>query len=400
MILPFELGRSSAGRPVTQASEIDDSSGVSQQEVNELVKGGFINVTRQYNLGVSDLVDVLDAIASDPKEGITTPGVIITFLTDEGWKTKQYQGGDLDDPESWKDIDTSEILERVISENNSHHSARFDYVVEGEINFEDERLVNVPTMSYVVWCKNYGVFALRTGTSQSNYKYYQEWEGEEPYHEGGLPHLDKLYICGKHLYMYDIDNNKLVEVGSNGTSGIFNVTTQVPIQGFYVLCDTQNTTISAVHAAWRAEKAVSGLIISFEISAGIWKTYQYIGRTLTEQNWLNPENWKDFGSLAAGSETHVIIDDLIGAPIAGEYYTLETAVARLVAYQNESGVNYAKKGLVISYKVGENTMETKQFQGEISDFGPKRTARRFCLQAVLTLISLQASSSTPKQKVS
>lgn len=369
MILPFELGRSSAGRPVTQATEIDDSSGVSQQEVNELVKGGFINVTRQYNLGVSDLVDVLDAIASDPKEGITTPGVIITFLTDEGWKTKQYQGGDLDDPESWKDIDTSEILERVISENNSHHAARFDYVVEGEINFEDEKLVNVPTMSYVVWCKNYGVFALRTGTSQSNYKYYQEWEGEEPYHEGGLPHLDKLYICGKHLYMYDIDNNKLIEVGSNGTSGIFNVTTQVPIQGFYVLCDTQNTTISAVHAAWRAEKAVSGLIISFEISAGIWKTYQYIGRTLTEQNWLNPENWKDFGSLAAGSETHIIIDDLIGAPIAGEYYTLETAVARLVAYQRESGVNYAKKGLVISYKVGENTMETKQFQGEISDFG-------------------------------
>ena len=370
MILPFELGRSSAGRPVTQATEIDDSSGVSQQEVNELVKGGFINVTRQYDLGVSDLVDVLDAIASDPKEGITTPGVIITFLTDEGWKTKQYQGGDLDDPESWKDIDTSEILERVIIENNSHHSARFDYVVEGEINFEDERLVNVPTMSYVVWCKNYGVFALRTGTSQSNYKYYEEWEGEEPYHDGGLPHLDKLYICGKHLYMYDIDNNKLVEVGSNGTSGIFNVTTQVPIQGgYYVLCDSVNTEVSAVHAAWRAEKAVSGLIISFEISAGIWKTYQYIGRTLTEVNWCNPDNWKDFGSLAAGSETHIVIDDLIGAPIAGNYYTLETAVARLVAYQTETGVTYAKKGLVISYRTGENEMETKQFQGQVSDFG-------------------------------
>lgn len=369
MILPFELGRSGSGRAVTKATEIDDASGVSQQEVNELVIGGFINVTRRYNLGVSDLVDVLDAIASDPKVGITTPGVIITFLTDEGWKTKQYKGGDLDDAESWKDIDTSEILDRVIGENNSHHSARFDYVVEGEINFEDEKLVNVPVMSYVVWCKNYGVFALRTGTSQSNYKYYPEWEGEEPYHDGGLPHLDKLYICGKHLYMYDLDNNKLIEVGSNGTSGIFNVTTQVPIQGFYVLCDTQNTTISAVHAAWRAEKAVSGLIISFEISAGIWKTYQYIGRTLTEQNWLNPENWKDFGSLAAGSETHIIIDDLIGAPIAGEYYTLETAVARLVAYQSEASVNYAKKGLIISYKTGENTMETKQFQGEVTDFG-------------------------------
>ena len=369
MILPFELGRSAGGRAVTKASEIDDSSGVSQQEVNELVKGGFINVTRLYNIGVSDLVDVLDAIASDPKEGITTPGVIITFLTDEGWKTKQYQGGDLDDPESWKDIDTSEILERVISENNSHHSARFDYVVEGEINFEDERLVNVPVMSYVVWCKNYGVFALRTGTSQSNYKYYEEWEGEEPYHEGGLPHLDKLYICGKHLYMYDLDNNKLIEVGSSSASSIFNVTNSVPIQGFYVLVDQQNTEISAVHAAWRAEKAASGLIMSFEISAGIWKTYQYIGKTVNETNWLNRDNWKDFGSLAAGSETYIIIDEMIGAPVAGDYYTLESAVARLVAYQQQTSVNYAKKGLIISYRTGENTMETKQFQGQITDFG-------------------------------
>ena len=369
MILPFELGRSAGGRAVTKSTEIDDASGVSQQEVNELVIGGFINVTRRYNLGVSDLVDVLDAIASDPKVGITTPGVIITFLTDEGWKTKQYQGGDLDDAESWKDIDTSEILDRVIGENNSHHSARFDYVVEGEINFEDERLVNVPVMSYVVWCKNYGVFALRTGTSQSNYKYYEEWEGEEPYHEGGLPHLDKLYICGKHLYMYDLDNNKLIEVGSSSASSIFNVTNSVPIQGFYVLVDQQNTEISAVHAAWRAEKAASGLIMSFEISAGIWKTYQYIGKTVNETNWLNRDNWKDFGSLAAGSETYIIIDEMIGAPVAGEYYTLESAVARLVAYQQQTSVNYAKKGLIISYRTGENTMETKQFQGQITDFG-------------------------------
>lgn len=369
MILPFELGRTAGGRAVTKATEIDDASGVSQQEVNELVIGGFINVTHQYHLGVSDLVDVLDAIASDPKVGITTAGVIITFLTDEGWKTKQYQGGDLTNPESWKDIDTSEILDRVISDNNSHHSARFGFVVEGEINFEDEKLINVPLQSDVVWCKNYGVFALRTGTSPAFFKYYEEWEGGESYHKGGVPHLDKLYICDDHLYMYDIDNGKLIEVGSNGTSGIFNVTTQVPIQGFYVLCDTQNTTISAVHAAWRSDKAASGLIMSFEISAGIWKTYQYIGKTVNETNWLNKDNWKDFGSLAAGSETYIIIDEMIGAPIAGEYYTLESAVARLVAYQQETSVIYAKKGLIISYRTGENMMETKQFQGQVTDFG-------------------------------
>ena len=152
-------------------------------------------------------------------------------------------------------------------------------------------------------------------------------------------------------------------------ASIFNATTEKPITGYYVLVDTENTSMSAVHAAWNAKKAVSGLILSFELSAGIWKTYQYIGKTVTETNWMNVENWKDFGSLAAGSETYIIINDLIGAPVAGDYYTLETAVARLVAYQQTSGVNYAKKGLIIAYANGENTMETKQFQGEVSDFG-------------------------------
>ena len=155
----------------------------------------------------------------------------------------------------------------------------------------------------------------------------------------------------------------------SSVAGIYNVTNEIPVQGYYVLCDAQNPTLSAVHAVWNAQMALSGLIISFEISAGIWKTYQYIGRTVTEVNWKNADNWKDFGSLAAGSETYIIIDEMIGAPIAGEYYTLESAVARLVAYQQETGVNYAKKGLIISYRTGENVMETKQFQGEVTDFG-------------------------------
>ena len=151
-------------------------------------------------------------------------------------------------------------------------------------------------------------------------------------------------------------------------SSIFNATNEIPIRGYYVLSDDTNQELSAVHAAWNAGKAVSGLIISFEIGAGIWKTYQYIGKTVTETNWMNEENWKDFGSLAAGSEPYIIIDDLIGAPVAGEFYTLETAVTRLVGYQRETGVTYAKKGLVISYRTAENVMETKQFQGEVTGF--------------------------------
>ena len=86
-------------------------------------------------------------------------------------------------------------------------------------------------------------------------------------------------------------------------------------------------------------------------------------------NWYNTENWKDFGSLAAGSENYIVIDNLCGAPHIGEFYTLATAVSRLIEYQKETGVTYAKKGLIISYRTAENVMETKQFQGEVSGFG-------------------------------
>lgn len=168
---------------------------------------------------------------------------------------------------------------------------------------------------------------------------------------------------------YNHDNWKDFGNGGAAVGNIYNVTNEVPISGFYELCDPNNPTVSAVHVAWEKGMAVSGLIISFEMASGIWKTYQYTGRTLTEENWTAETNWKDFGSLAAGSESYIVIDTLIGAPSVGNFYTLESAVTALMAYQKETGVTYAKQGLVISYKVSENTMETKQFQGVVSDFG-------------------------------
>jgi hypothetical protein len=207
--------------------------------------------------------------------------------------------------------------------------------------------------------------------------YYYKYNTKELYVSNDVPVFVSVPLSGDVIYVRKDKN--IPYIWKDGDmkpiapedipASIFNATNEIPVRGYYVLCDAQNEELSAVHAAWNAGKAVSGLIISFEIAAGLWKTYQYIGKTVTSANWLNTDNWKDFGSLAAGSETYIIINDLIGAPIAGEYYTLETAVARLVAYQNESGVTYAKKGLIISYRTGENEMETKQFQGEVTDFG-------------------------------
>ena len=87
-----------------------------------------------------------------------------------------------------------------------------------------------------------------------------------------VPYSEKQFIFGSSIYMYDADSAELTQIGGSSVSSIFNATNEVPIQGFYVLCDTENTAKSAVHAAWNAKKAVTGLIISFEVGAGIWKT--------------------------------------------------------------------------------------------------------------------------------
>lgn len=164
----------------------------------------------------------------------------------------------------------------------------------------------------------------------------------------------------------DVDNLKAAVDNMSSVAGIFNVTNEVTIKGYYVLIDNENTTISAVHATWNAGKRVSGIIISFEYEAGKWKTYQYVGKEVSEANWKNESNWRDFGNLAAGSETYVIIDNLVPSVVG--YYTLESALTALLTYQTQNNVNYAKKGMIISYSVGENVMETKQFQGEVNDF--------------------------------
>ena len=258
-----------------------------------------------------------------------------------------------------------EAVEALKADNMAHHAIKIGGIVTGAITIQQTGIINV-LPSEVYFSESLGQFVVKR-----HGKYYNAWNTQDNWMQPDTttPYTEKQYILGSDIYMYDADDADLKQVGGSSSSGIFNVTNQVPISGYYVLCDTENTGISAVHAAWNAKKATSGLIISFEVGSGIWKTYQFIGKTVNEVNWYNSENWKDFGSLAAGSETYIIIDDMIGAPLAGEFYTLTTAVTRLIEYQRETGVSYAKKGLIISYRTAENVMETKQFQGEVTGFG-------------------------------
>ena len=144
-------------------------------------------------------------------------------------------------------------------------------------------------------------------------------------------------------------------------ASIFNATNEIPVRGYYVLCDPNNQSLSAVHAAWNADKAVSGLIISFESGASIWKTYQYIGKTVTEANWFDESNWKDFGSLAAGSESYVDINNLLDNTVV---YSLSAALEALKNYMEKTNTDYRKQGMIVAYKSSEdNEVECKQYKG-------------------------------------
>lgn len=232
--------------------------------------------------------------------------------------------------------------------------------------------------------------------------YYSDWKGSESFQGNYVPLSDKIFHCKANGKTYRWSGNDFVVVGTELTLGytantafpgidgkvlqgtvadilkrissvasvgnIFNVTTEVPIDGYYTLCDTVNTNLSAVHAAWNKGKATSGLIISFEISAGKWKTYQYVGKAkeITQEAWIFPDNWADFGSLAAGSEKFVIIDSIV--PCAAGYYTLESALNALLTYEQQTSIVYRKEGLVITYRSAEREWQSKQFVGSLADF--------------------------------
>jgi hypothetical protein len=162
-----------------------------------------------------------------------------------------------------------------------------------------------------------------------------------------------------HIFVGDFE-----EFGSgNATVGnCYNVTNEQPISGYY---DLEN----AINATYSKGFGAVGMQITFAIAKNSWKTYQYVGSDVESSNFKNTQLWLDLAGISAGAETLINVDALCGACTSASFYTLEYAISAITKLQAESGITYAKSGLVITYKTAENTWETKQFKGEASDFG-------------------------------
>lgn len=155
--------------------------------------------------------------------------------------------------------------------------------------------------------------------------------------------------------------------GSAAVGNCYNVTNEasdlLPAgTGYFTL----TTAIAAVKT-----KGVQGvgMQITFAVGESTWKTYQYVGADVTDTNFDLETNWVDMAGITAGNEAVINILDLCGPCTVAPYYNLQYAIAALVDKQNATGITYAKSGLVITYPVGENQWETKQFNGSVSDFG-------------------------------
>ena len=122
-------------------------------------------------------------------------------------------------------------------------------------------------------------------------KYYGNWSVEGVpaatlYHEASALRKDKAYILGSSLYVWDNEEQDLVEISGSGGGNILNVTELYPLgTGYYTLADA----IKAVEDKLRGK----GRCVTYEVSQGKWETKQFMGTSLTA--WEQPASWEDFG---------------------------------------------------------------------------------------------------------
>lgn len=146
--------------------------------------------------------------------------------------------------------------------------------------------------------------------------------------------------------------------GGAALGNVFNVTNEIPYAG--TNANGCYSLAEAIQATWNAKKVALGMQITFAIAPASWKTYQYTGTSVDNQNmFLAPANWFDLSTMTAGKEAVVNIYELCG-PDAN---TLGKALGALKSLEDSKGIKYQKLGLVILYRKSDGGWEAKQYVG-------------------------------------
>ena len=239
--------------------------------------------------------------------------------------------------------------------------------------------------------------------------YYGNWRDAENFgtlsDNGRIPYSGKVFLCKEDGKSYRWSGTQLASIGSDLALGHTSATAfpgdegarlqekmaqatqditdnenalitqnkQIVARGIvnanklFGLADKKVTFSVVLEKCATSEYAevlqIPGIILTFFTESG-WLSKQWTNTS----DWNDESNWTDFGadSDIIGKDAVLLVDEI--APLSNGYYTLETAIAAIVSCQQETGVTYERTGLIITYKTGEYEMETRQFQGAVSDF--------------------------------
>lgn len=96
--------------------------------------------------------------------------------------------------------------------------------------------------------------------------------------------------------------------------------------------------------------------------------YIYDGTTLTDIG-VDRETIINLIRTYQPAENVLNVNALCGDPISGGNWVLASAIEKIAELSARAdSLNYVKRGLIITYQVAEGKWETKQFNGEVTDF--------------------------------
>lgn len=175
-------------------------------------------------------------------------------------------------------------------------SARFDGFVDGvTISF----LSVTANITGIVYDTRNKAFLARTIDS-GRVIYCNNWAIDNNVYSADMfmdetrstPHKDKVYMCGASLYVWNDEEDNLVEVSGSGSgSGFYNVTNEQPLdEGKYY---DKDTAIAALENADIKDENKLGMILTFEKSAGVWVDYRFVASSVDK--FLTPASWEEYG---------------------------------------------------------------------------------------------------------
>lgn len=109
-----------------------------------------------------------------------------------------------------------------------------------------------------------------------------------------------------------------------------------------------------------------GIVLTYKAAEGVWESKQFAGSSLESFN--TEDNWADFGGGGdmTGKGAVLLVDEI--APLSNGYYTLQTAVNALTIYEAANETECIKPGVVIIYRTGKETFESKQLRASRADY--------------------------------